>query len=570
MMKSTETQTYKSSFEVILCDQSTQTDEDFHEQVVISRSPEKDPSQEEITKEIASPNKDPSYVPLKHELSDDSNNSESEEDSKPVNPQNDVKFVVFKEQLDKLLKKCPECGAAIRKKHASTQGTLFLVTLKCINGHAYTWNRQPMIKGMAAGNLLMSSAILLSGATYTKIASLAEILGLCFFSEKTFCTIQDSYLFPVINEVWEQEQHTVFNDLKGKDLWLSGDGRCDSPGHSAKYGSYIMIDQITDKIVDFQIVQVSEVTSSNAMEREGFKRCMEHIQGKGAKVKVVATDRHVSIKSDMKRNYPDVDHQFDVWHLAKSVTKKLTEKAKKKDCGDLFAWIKSVSNHLWWCADTCNANKELLREKWISIVHHTANIHQWDSADLYHECPHPPIPRDVARTKRWLRPGSPAHEALKEVVFDKNLLKDIEQLTLNCHTGSLEVYHSVQTKYLPKRQHFWYKGMVARSQLAALDHNANTSRNHATVSSRENEEELRYRVVFPKRSKEWVAKPIMEKTTRDHLQPMLDAIVERKNQDASNRSATLTAPHIPRNIASTPRPDKAEVIARHTSRFSAS
>ena len=63
MMKSTETQTYKSSFEVILCDQSTQTDEDFHEQVVISRSPEEDPSQEEITKEIASPNKDPSYVP---------------------------------------------------------------------------------------------------------------------------------------------------------------------------------------------------------------------------------------------------------------------------------------------------------------------------------------------------------------------------------------------------------------------------------------------------------------------------------------------------------------------------
>ena len=35
MMKSTETQTYKSSFEVILCDQSTQTDENLHEEVVI-------------------------------------------------------------------------------------------------------------------------------------------------------------------------------------------------------------------------------------------------------------------------------------------------------------------------------------------------------------------------------------------------------------------------------------------------------------------------------------------------------------------------------------------------------
>ena len=51
---------------------------------------------------------------------------------------------------------------------------------------------------------------------------------------------------------------------------------------------------------------------------------------------------------------------------------------------------------------------------------------------------------------------------------------------------------------------------------------------------------------------------------------MLDAIVKRKNQDAADRSATITAPHIPQNIANTPRPDKAEVIARHTSRFSAS
>ena len=218
--------------------------------------------------------------------------------------------------------------------------------------------------------------------------------------------------------------------------------------HNAKYGTYTMIDQQNDKIVDFQIVQVSEVTSSNPMERGGFKRCMENTQGKEAKVKVVATDHHLSIESDI---YPEVDHQFDVWHLAKSVTKKLTEKAKKKDCGDLFPWIKSVSIHLWCHADTCNGDKELLREKCISIVHRTANIHHWDSAHYYHECSHPPIPGNVTRAKRWLRPGSPAHEALKEVVFDKNVLKDIQQLMLSCHTGSLDVYHSIHTKHLPKR-----------------------------------------------------------------------------------------------------------------------
>lgn len=72
--------------------------------------------------------------------------------------------------------------------------------------------------------------------------------------------------------------------------------------------------------------------------------------------------------------------------------------------------------------------------------------------------------------------------------------------------------------------------MVARMQLAALDHNANTGREHATASKGENEGELRYKVVFPKRTKEWIAKPVMEKW--DHLRPMLDAITERKNQDA--------------------------------------
>ena len=85
-----------------------------------------------------------------------------------------------------------------------------------------------------------------------------------------------------------------------------------------------MIDQLSD----FQIVQVSEVTSSNAMEREGFKRCMENIHDRGANIKVVATDRHVSIRSDMKKNFPHLQHKFDVWHVAKSISKKLTEKAR--------------------------------------------------------------------------------------------------------------------------------------------------------------------------------------------------------------------------------------------------
>ena len=98
-------------------------------------------------------------------------------------------------------------------------------------------------------------------------------------------------------------------------LWLSGDGRCDSPGHNAKYGRYTMIDQQTDKIVDFHVVQVTEVNNSNAMEREGFKRCINHIQDHGGQIKVVATDRHVGIRADMKRNFPEliISLMFSIW-----------------------------------------------------------------------------------------------------------------------------------------------------------------------------------------------------------------------------------------------------------------
>ena len=58
----------------------------------------------------------------------------------------------------------------------------------------------------------------------------------------------------------------------------------------------------------------------------------------------------------MKNKFPEICHQFDVWHLAKSVSKKLVAASKRKDCQDLGQWIKAITNHFWWCADTCNGS----------------------------------------------------------------------------------------------------------------------------------------------------------------------------------------------------------------------
>ena len=159
MMKSTGTQIYKSSFEVTVCDQTTQTDVHVDEEVTNSGNEMDPPSEHEHT-ETMLPLKDPSFVPSESDeiLSDDS--ISDKDSSKNPKPQDDVKFIVFKQNLFQLLKLCPECGAAVRKNHASTQGTQLFVRLNCINGHASLWQSQPMIKGMAAGNLLLPSSIL--------------------------------------------------------------------------------------------------------------------------------------------------------------------------------------------------------------------------------------------------------------------------------------------------------------------------------------------------------------------------------------------------------------------------
>ena len=134
------------------------------------------------------------------------------------------------------------------------------------------------------------------------------------------------------------------------------------------------------------------------------------------------------------------------------------------------------------------------------------------------------------------------------------------------HTGQLEVFHSMMLKYVPKRQHFSYQGMVARTQLAALDHNYNLNRSQAVISN-ENDGvgEERYKVVFPKGLKDWVAKPVLKDKSYEFFNDLMYDVVTSKLE---KRHDSLVLPqNIPRNIAPKTRPEKSVVISRHKSRF---
>lgn len=61
--------------------------------------------------------------------------------------------------------------------------------------------------------------------------------------------------------VWDKHQRDYVRmaDERGEPLVLGGDGRADSPGHCAKYGSYSTIDLEQGIVVDIQLVQSNQV-----------------------------------------------------------------------------------------------------------------------------------------------------------------------------------------------------------------------------------------------------------------------------------------------------------------------
>ena len=77
------------------------------------------------------------------------------------------------------------------------------------DGHVLKWQPQPMVNFIAAGNLLLSAAILLCDLTFTGIANLADVLNLATFSERQFYDIQRDYVYPVVHTTYVRQQEAV-------------------------------------------------------------------------------------------------------------------------------------------------------------------------------------------------------------------------------------------------------------------------------------------------------------------------------------------------------------------------
>ncbi|XP_071843613.1 uncharacterized protein [Apostichopus japonicus] len=263
--------------------------------------------------------------------------------------------------------------------------------------------------------------------------------------------------------------------------------------HSAKYGSYTFLDLDWNMVIHQELVQSNEVSSSNAMELEGLKRGLQFFEDNQVEVASLVTDRHRSV-AKYQREEEDLNHYYDVWHVAKGVTKKLHQLAIKKTCSEVSARSKSISNHLYWVAASSQDPEEVILAKWLSVANHIMNIHTHDSVH-YPKCQHGDLPT-TGKRKKWLKPSTEACEKTVDIITNIGLQRDITKLSYH-QTSSVEGFHSVVIHFAPKMTHFGYKGMKSRLHLAALHYNENAQR----AQSRCKDGRERYSVKFPKHKK---------------------------------------------------------------------
>ena len=185
----------------------------------------------------------------------------------------------------------------------------------------HTWRSQPMVNNTSAGNILLSETILYTGNTFKRISGLFDSINIPHFSRTLFYSIQKTLLFPTLNSFYKRYRSKIINICTTREENnFIGDGQSDSPGYSAKYGTYSLMSTDLNKIVEFFVVHVSTAGNSNRMEKKGLQTLLEKYSN-SIKITTLTTDRHVQIRSLLSREYPEILHQFDVWHFGQSVKK---------------------------------------------------------------------------------------------------------------------------------------------------------------------------------------------------------------------------------------------------------
>ena len=486
------------------------------------------------------------------------------------------KVIVYMNLLLQLFSVCrvESCGAAVDPANIETyeRGACLVVSGVCNQNHTFKWSSSPMRgTGHSARpeiNILLTVYTLVCGMHVDQVIDYFKHLQLSVPGSRYFYQMFSSLVYKCIWAYWLQMQASLLQKVKssGRPLHIAGDGKYDSPGFSARYCTYYIMDLADRSILALWVAIKHQVSSSSAMEPYACKTLLLFlVENCKLSISSLTTDRSSNIKQMMvtDERLKGVKHCYDVWHFIKSILKDLWDLSKRKYAEKLSLWIASVTNMLWWSFSTSN-DEETLREKILSIPRHLCNRHQFPSNKKHMECLHGDLSENERR-KSWLKENSKEVEKLVLALRGHNdsRLNDLANMTEFHHTGFIENVNSLNNKYCSKTYVYGYESMLVRAAITAIDHNMNLNRPQAVTK----DGEARYRVETNRAGSKYIIRDIKVPKDNSWRDKITDYIMECVDTDTVPVVDIPVGKDIPRNQAKIPKPSKSEAVKYHQSRM---
>ncbi len=137
------------------------------------------------------------------------------------------------------------------------------------------------------------------------------------------------------------------------------------------------------------------------MELSGAKRCFRKLKDADLDISTFVSDRHLGIAKWIRTEETRTQHFYDIWHIARTICKKLIQAGKEKGMERIADWVKGIKRHLYWCVlSTKQGFSALIGAKWESIMGHISNMHDNHENKLFTKCAHQEL-----EPRKWIKPG---------------------------------------------------------------------------------------------------------------------------------------------------------------------
>ena len=148
--------------------------------------------------------------------------------------------------------------------------------------------------------------------------------------------------------------------------------------------------------------QANETGGSQQTELEGAKRSFKSLANEGIDIETFVSDRHRGIAKWIRLEHKNTTHYYDIWHVARSVAKKLLKASKEKGYEIIGNWMEGIRRHMYWCATSTKAGfRALIKAKWLSFMRHVTNKHTDHPDPLFSSCKHAEL-----EPRKWIKIGT--------------------------------------------------------------------------------------------------------------------------------------------------------------------